>query len=99
MCRRELEKFPTNIHILQVEQEVEGDDLTVLQHILYCDTEREKLLATIHEIETIDEATLSPEEMKENTLKLQATYERYKVIQGEKAESKAIKILTGLGFN
>jgi ATP-binding cassette subfamily F protein 3 len=44
MCRKELEKFPTNLHILQVEQEVEGDDLTVLQHVLQCDVEREELL-------------------------------------------------------
>ena len=26
MCRREIEKLPANLHILQVEQEIEGDD-------------------------------------------------------------------------
>ena len=45
ISRKELEKFPQNVHILQVEQEVQGDDTTVLQHILNCDVEREKLIS------------------------------------------------------
>ena len=40
MCRRELDKMPMNLHILQVEQEVIGDDMTVLQHVIECDVER-----------------------------------------------------------
>jgi len=44
ISRAEIEKFPQDIHILQVEQEVEGDDVSVLQHILNCDVEREDLL-------------------------------------------------------
>lgn len=30
ISRSEIEKFPQGIHILQVEQEVQGDDITVL---------------------------------------------------------------------
>lgn len=44
ISKSEIEKFPQGIHILQVEQEVEGDDISVLQHILNCDIEREALL-------------------------------------------------------
>lgn len=56
ICRGEIEKFPTSIHILQVEQEVEGDDISVLQHCLLCDVEREKLMKTISDIEKIDDS-------------------------------------------
>ena len=45
MTRKEIDKFPQNIHILQVEQEVEADEQTVLWHVLSCDVEREKLLS------------------------------------------------------
>lgn len=45
ISRSEIEKFPQGLHILQVEQEVEGDDMTVLQHILECDVERSALIA------------------------------------------------------
>lgn len=34
-----------NIHILQVEQEAEADDISVLDHVLRCDTERTDLMA------------------------------------------------------
>lgn len=40
MCRKELDKLPMNLHILQVEQEVIGDDMTVLDHVMHCDVER-----------------------------------------------------------
>jgi len=44
LCRKEIEKMPQNLHILQVEQEVVGDDVTVLDHVLGCDVERLELL-------------------------------------------------------
>ena len=44
ISRGEIEGFPKDIHTLQVEQEVEGDDTTVLSHILNCDVERKALL-------------------------------------------------------
>ena len=47
------------MHTLQVEQEIEGDDVTVLQHILGCDVERTELLARLEELTTLkdDEMT------------------------------------------
>lgn len=44
ICRKELDKMPQNLHILQVEQEVPGDEMTILDHVLACDTERMALL-------------------------------------------------------
>lgn len=38
------------MHILQVEQEAEADDRTVLEHVLGCDVERERLLKEQAEI-------------------------------------------------
>ena len=62
MTRKEIEKFPQNIHILQVEQEAEADDISVLQHVLQCDVERERLLEEKHDIETQDDSSMSSEE-------------------------------------
>ena len=44
MCRREIDKMPYNLHILQVEQEIVGDHMSVLDHLLNCDVERLALL-------------------------------------------------------
>jgi len=39
------------VHILQVEQETDKDDITVLQHLLNCDVERTALLDELQELE------------------------------------------------
>ena len=44
MCRRDLDKMPHNLHVLQVEQEVIADDITVRDHVIGCDVERLDLL-------------------------------------------------------
>lgn len=46
----DIEGFPKNIHTLQVEQEVEADDKTVLEHILDCDVERTELMEEMEEL-------------------------------------------------
>jgi hypothetical protein len=56
----EIEGFPMGIHSLQVEQEIEGDDMTVLQHILACDVERTALLKEMEEIINEPEASEAP---------------------------------------
>ena len=45
ICRKELTNMPQNLHILQVEQEIIGDDKSVLDHVLECDQERLDLMA------------------------------------------------------
>lgn len=54
ISRGEIEKFPTDIHMLQVEQEVVGDDETVLSHILACDVERTDLLEELELLKNED---------------------------------------------
>ena len=55
ISRAEIEKFPQGIHILQVEQEVEADTKSVLDHILDCDIERKALLEELEAITASDE--------------------------------------------
>lgn len=62
-----------------------------------CDVEREKLLQEQKEIE--EKKGETKEEKEENTRRLAKIFERLAHIQADKAESKAIKILTGLGFS
>ena len=83
---------------MQVEQEAEADDRTVLEHVLACDVERETLKADQAALENLDESSLSTYDKEENTAKLIAIQERLVHIQAEKAETKAIQILIGLGF-
>jgi ATP-binding cassette subfamily F protein 3 len=45
LCRKEIQGMSENLHILQVEQEVIGDDKSILHHVLECDVERTELLA------------------------------------------------------
>jgi ATP-binding cassette, subfamily F, member 3 len=100
ITRKEIEKFPQNIHILQVEQEAESDDVCVLDHVLRCDVERERLLKEQAEIQEMASKGLeSPEEKDANTKRLTGIFTRLQHIEADKAESKAIKILTGLGFS
>ena len=65
MCRREIEKMPHNLHVLQVEQEIPGDEKTVLNHVLECDVERLELLKEQAEIPKIDTSEMEPEEKQE----------------------------------
>ena len=62
ISRGEIEKYPQNVHTLQVEQEIEGDDITVLQHILNCDVERNELLEKLAELSGLDETDQTEQE-------------------------------------
>ena len=98
ISRSEIEKFPEGIHILQVEQEVVGDEKTVLDHILDCDVERKDLLHELECFQTADETDMSTEEKANRTLRLTAISERLDLIDHTEAEPKAIEILIGIGF-
>ena len=63
ISKSEIERFPQGIHILQVEQEVEGDTKTVLQHILDCDVERKALMLKLSELTKTDTKDFSKEEV------------------------------------
>lgn len=99
MCRREIDKLPHNLHILQVEQEVIGDDQTVLQHVIDCDVERTQLLKEQQELAEKSVATMEAEDREEHAKRIAWVTERLEFIEADKAENKAIKILKGLGFS
>ncbi|KAF2072970.1 hypothetical protein CYY_005710 [Polysphondylium violaceum] len=82
-----------NLAILHVEQEVSGNEITVLECVLMADVERDNLLK--------EEARLNalPDNEKNHlSAKLQQIYERLNVIDAHTAESRAASILSGLGF-
>jgi ATP-binding cassette subfamily F protein 3 len=98
ICRKELDKMPQNLHILQVEQEIVGDDKSVLTHVLECDVERMELYAELDKLEKTDTSSLEPEEKKATNDRILAIHQRLDLIDAANAEAKAINILTGLGF-
>lgn len=90
---------PKNLQILHVEQEVVGDDTTVLQNVLAADEEREKLLAQEASLsQQLSCSSVTQSEKNEISLKLQFIYTRLQHIDSDSAESKASSILAGLGF-
>ena len=98
MCRRELEKMPMNLHILQVEQEVIGDDMTVLQHVIECDVERLQLLKEQEELAATDTRDMEEEDKDEHIDRMKYVNDRLELIGADEVEHKATQILLGLGF-
>jgi len=98
LCRREVEKMPWNLHILQVEQEVVGDDQSVLDHVLDCDVERLELYAEQETLGKIDLKELEDWEKEEVAKRLTEVNERLDLIDAKNARTKAVQILVGLGF-
>jgi len=88
ICRREFKGLETMPQTLLVEQEVQGDDRTVVETILCSDKERADLLA--------EEAELVKSETSGDRLK--AIYERLNEIEADQAETKVRILLNGLGF-
>ena len=93
--------IPANIRILHVQQEVPGNDLTPLETVLNADIERLWLLQ--EEERLLNEKEKEPElnedgEEIEPPYDLNDIYERMREIEANKAESRALKILKGLGF-
>ena len=98
ISRCEIEKFPRDVHVLQVEQEVEGDEITVLQHILNCDVERTSLLEELEGLTSLEDGEMNEAEAGDKNIRIAEINERLDLINANEAEAKAIKILTGIGF-
>jgi len=90
IVRREFEGFPGHLQIFLVEQEIEGNDKSVLQTVLEVDAEREELLNEEKELEKDQEA---------NGHRLNEIFIRLEEIGAFEAEGKASIILRGLGFS
>eukprot|EP00127_Corallochytrium_limacisporum_P002174 Clim_evm68s108 gene=Clim_evmTU68s108 len=91
------EGVPDNLHILHIEQEVQGSDVTVLQTILNTDVEREALLKEERELSS-DKPGDGEATGANSGDRLAYIYQRLEEIDAASAPSRAAKILSGLGF-
>lgn len=88
-------KLPPRIDFLYVEQEVVADDTPAIQAVLKADKERWNLLEEEKELTyKVENGDEDPEVIS----RLQEVYERLQGMGAEAAESKARRILHGLGF-
>jgi ATP-binding cassette subfamily F protein 3 len=111
ISHRRVEGFPVNLDVLHVEQEVTGDDTTVLQYVLSCDAKREMLLreeerlmaelnANEAAVEAAGQATAATDEQgKKIAESLARLYETMSQHGTDGAEANARRILTGLSFS
>lgn len=90
ICRKEFKGLEHAPQILLVEQEVKGDDMSVIETILSVDKERTDLLK--REAILVDSDSDVSEELSE-------IYERLEEIDYHSAEPRARKLLSGLGFS
>jgi len=89
--------FPKHLHVMHVEQEIEGDDTKVVDFVLNSDKELQMLLTKQKRLEEAREsgtAAFGPAQEAE----LEDTYNRLKQIDAETAAARAATILAGLGF-
>lgn len=93
-------KTPPRVQCMYVEQEVQADDVKAVDAVLRADKERTALMEEeamlTHKLETSD---MSSSEQRETTERLAAVGEQLLAIGAHAAESKARRILFGLGFS
>ncbi len=107
IARKEIEGIPEHLQILHVEQETVANDNTLLDEVLTVDTERCKLLKELDEVsDRLDFLEFgegkgskdAEDEIKPLTDRYNEINERLQIICSDDADTKAIKILNGLGF-
>ena len=98
IARKEIEGFPEHLHVLHVEQEIDPEDKSVIDHVLECDTERTLLLQEEKDLLEIDKTKLKKHKVEKMRDKLYEVQKRLSEIGAHEAEYKASKILNGLGF-
>ena len=90
-------QIPEFVFVMHVEQEIVGDETSVLNAVLKSDKEREYLLNLESQILDLD-----PEEHPDQSVDgigLMEVYERLEELDSDNAEVKAATILSGLGFD
>jgi len=73
--------------------------VTVLQHVLMCDVEREALLAELETLTHQDQTGWKKQAIGKHAARMAEVSERLEVIDSNYAETKARTILRGLGFS
>ncbi|CAE7219154.1 Abcf3 [Symbiodinium necroappetens] len=86
------DKFPKNLKVLMVEQEVTGDDRKPIEWVLHSDVERRLLLQEQKLLQDKDARDASESE------RLKQIADRLQEIGSDDAEPRAAKILRGLQF-
>lgn len=72
--------------------------MTILDHVLSCDTERLSLLQENEDIPKMDKSTMTEDEIIESEERMREVIDQLDLIDASEAPSKATKILKGLGF-
>ncbi|KAF5839706.1 P-loop containing nucleoside triphosphate hydrolase protein [Dunaliella salina] len=101
LAKRQL-PVPENLDVLLVEQEVEGGTQSALEAVVAADVELMELRAEEAELNRkLEHPDQQDEEFDQETAqdRLNEVYERQNQISASSAESRASKILHGLGFN
>jgi ATP-binding cassette subfamily F protein 1 len=88
-------KIPPRVDVLYVEQEVLADDTPAVDAVLKADKERWALVT--EEKQLLKDLAMGPDEAKD--IRLGEIYEQLNQIGGSAAESRARRILYGLGFD
>lgn len=92
--------IPSNLTMLSVEQEVEGDETEVIQAVLQSDLRRARMLSREKQLqEIINRPGSSDEEKEKHSSELTALYAEMEAAQVDKAPARAASILFGLGFS
>ena len=107
LCRENAVKgIPPHCQILHVAQEVKGEEKTVLESVLDCDTERKELLRREGEILAMGAKAEGAKEDKTagggaaaSEGELERIYDRLTEIDAHEAPARASKILYGLSFD
>lgn len=86
----QIKHFPRTLKVLHVEQEMAGNDKTVLQCVIDSDIERNHILA--------EKDALEKNASDDNSERLSEIYDRLQELEAWSAEARATQILTGLQF-
>ncbi|EFJ21885.1 ATP-binding cassette transporter, subfamily F, member 3, SmABCF3 [Selaginella moellendorffii] len=92
---------PKNIDILLVEQEIVGDETPAIQAVVAADQELVKLRQEAERLEklSLEDDNEEDEGGDNHQEQLTTVYEKLRGLGSDAAESRASKILAGLGFN
>ncbi|KHN77035.1 ATP-binding cassette sub-family F member 3 [Toxocara canis] len=91
--------IPSNITMLSVEQEVDGDEIEVVNAVLESDLRRMNMLSREKQLqELVNRIGLSDEEKEKYSSELTTLYAEMEAAQVDKAPARAASILFGLGF-
>ena len=89
--------IPPHVFVLHVEQEIPGDDTSVIDAVIKSDKEREWILQVEEQLLAVDPEVDS--DPKVHGVGLMEVYERLDELNSDDAEARAAMILTGLGFD